>query len=141
LAIFFFLRRLFSVVYLMTHPAVPASLKALPVIAFLYLIFPKDLFFDFRPFGHVDDLIVIAILLGIFTTKASNAILRAQKTKDDAILVEFEVMDRVDDGASEPSRAEAPTEAPPTAEGEAARDERDEDRERGEGPPTRDLRG
>jgi uncharacterized membrane protein YkvA (DUF1232 family) len=106
-----------SVVYLMTHPAVPFWLKTLPVIAFLYLIFPRDLFFDFRAFGHVDDFIVIAVLLGIFTTKAMRYVVSAQKTKDGAIPVEFEVLDRTD--------------APPHADGDAGHDD---------DPPTHDLR-
>jgi len=122
LALFYFVRRLMSVVYLMTHPAVPFWLKTLPVIAFLYLIFPRDLFFDFRAFGHVDDFIVITVLLGIFTTKAARYVISEQKHKDGAIPVEFEVLDRTD--------------APPRADDEAPNDDAGHD----EDPPTHDLR-
>ena len=48
MAMFLLLRRLLTVVYLMTHPVVPVRLKALPLLAFLYLVFPRDLWFDFR---------------------------------------------------------------------------------------------
>lgn len=124
MALFYFVRRLMSVVYLMTHPAVPFWLKTLPVIAFLYLIFPRDLFFDLRAFGHVDDFIVITVLLGIFTTKAAQYVIKAQKHKDGAIPVEFEVLDRTDDppGASDDA---------PSADGDVSHDE---------DPPTHDLR-
>ena len=40
---FLLLRRLLTVVYLMTHRAVPLHLKALPVLALIYLLFPRDL--------------------------------------------------------------------------------------------------
>ena len=96
MALFYFVRRLLSVVYLMTHPAVPLRLKLLPFIALAYLIFPRDLIFDFRAFGYFEDFIVITVLLSIFTTKATGHVVRDQQHKDGAIPVEFEVLDRTD---------------------------------------------
>ena len=93
MALFMFLRRLASVVYLMTHPDVPLRLKTLPVLALAYLVFPKDLFFDFRAFGLIDDLIVVTVLLGIFTSRGWYHIERAKKGKDDAIPTAFEVVE------------------------------------------------
>ena len=93
MALFMFLRRLASVVYLMTHPDVPLRLKTLPVLALAYLVFPKDLFFDFRAFGLIDDLIVVTVLLGIFTSRGWYHIERAKKGKDDAIPAAFEVVE------------------------------------------------
>ncbi|MCH7608549.1 MAG: DUF1232 domain-containing protein [Chloroflexi bacterium] len=93
MALFAFLRRLASVVYLMTHPDVPLRLKTLPVLALAYLVFPKDLFFDLRPFGLIDDLIVVTVLLGIFTSRGWYHIERAKKGKDDAIPTAFEVVE------------------------------------------------
>ena len=93
MALFMFLRRLASVVYLMTHPDVPLRLKTLPVLALAYLVLPKDLLFDFRAFGLIDDLIVVTVLLGIFTTRGWYHIERAKKGKDDAIPAAFEVVE------------------------------------------------
>ena len=95
MALFMFLRRLASVVYLMTHPDVPLRLKTLPVLAFAYVVFPRDLFLDIRPFGLglIDDLIVVTVLLGIFTSRGLYHIERAKKGKDDAIPAEFEVVE------------------------------------------------
>ena len=93
MALFMFLRRLASVVYLMTHPDVPLRLKTLPVLALAYLVFPKDLFLDLRPFGLIDDLIVVTVLLGIFTSRGWYHIERAKKGKDDAIPTAFEVVE------------------------------------------------
>ena len=93
MALFMFLRRLTSVVYLMTHPDVPLRLKALPVLALAYVVFPRDLFLDFRPFGLMDDLIVVTVLLGIFTSRGWHHIDRAKKRKDDAIPAQIEVVE------------------------------------------------
>ena len=93
MALFMFLRRLASVVYLMTHPDVPLRLKALPVLALAYIVLPRDLLFDFRAFGFIDDLIVVTVLLGIFTTRGWHHIEQAKKRKDSAIPAEFEVVD------------------------------------------------
>ena len=117
MALFAFLRRLTSVVYLMTHPDVPLRLKTLPVIALAYVVFPRDLWIDFRPFGLVDDLIVVTVLLGIFTSRGWYHIERAKKGKDDAIPTAFEV---VADDAVEPDAEDEPesggrSEQPPSS--------------------------
>ena len=98
MALFLILRRLVSVVYLMKHPAVPLRLKVLPVLAVLYVLMPRDLILDFRfPFGHLDDMIVVTVLLGIFSTRGWHHVLNSRKGKDErrkgTIAVEFEVLD------------------------------------------------
>ena len=90
------LRRLFTVVYLMTHRAVPLRLKALPVLALIYLLFPRDLWFDFRAFGLIDDLIVGGLLIGTFVNKGWNYVTNAQRQRDDTIPAEFRVIDEDD---------------------------------------------
>ena len=108
MALFLFLRRFMSVVYLMTHPDVPLRLKVLPVLAFAYIALARDLIPDFRfPFGFIDDVLVATVLLGIFTIRGWHHIEQAKKRKEDAIPAEFEVVD--------PSNEEAPKE-PPEAE-------------------------
>jgi uncharacterized membrane protein YkvA (DUF1232 family) len=91
-AFLFFLRRITSVAYLMQHPAVPTRLKALPVIAFVYLIFPRDLIIDFRPFGVMDDLIVVGILLSIFINKGWRYVADYDKGKSESIDADFQVL-------------------------------------------------
>ena len=90
------LRRLFTVVYLMTHRAVPLRLKALPVLALVYLLFPRDLWFDFRAFGLIDDLIVGGLLIGTFVNKGWSHVTNAQRQRDDTIPAEFRVIDEDD---------------------------------------------
>ena len=100
MALFMFVRRLFSAFYLITHPAVPLRLKLLPLLAFAYLVFPRDLFPDYiRGFGLIDDIIVMTILFGIFTTKALKYVAAHERRKRDAIDVDFEVLGRVDPDA------------------------------------------
>lgn len=94
MALLTFLRRLFSVVYLMTHDAVPLRLKVLPVLAAVYVLLPRDLVFDFRPFGFVDDAIVGLILLGVFTSRASKHVRDDRERKSGSIPVEYEIKDR-----------------------------------------------
>jgi uncharacterized membrane protein YkvA (DUF1232 family) len=94
LAFLFFLRRIFSVGYLMSQPAVPRWLKGLPVIAFVYLIFPRDLIIDFHPFGVMDDLVVVGVLLTIFINRGSGYVARYDRGKGDAIDVDFQVLVR-----------------------------------------------
>ena len=110
MALFLFLRRFLSVAYLITHPAVPLRLKALPLIASIYLVFPRDLIFDFRAFGYFEDVIVVTLLLGIFSTRGWKHVNGDRKRKSDASDVDYQVLDRDDDsdpngtgGASEPS--------------------------------------
>ena len=117
MAIFLLLRRLFTVVYLMTHRAVPVHLKVLPVFALIYLLFPRDLWFDFRAFGLLDDLIVGGLLIGTFVNRGWNHVQTAERKRDDTIPAEFRVIDEND--------------APPSAV--SAQDE--------DGAPTSDLRG
>lgn len=123
MALFLFLRRFLSVAYLITHPAVPLRLKALPLFAFVYLVFPRDLIFDFRAFGYFEDVIVVTLLLGIFSTRAWKHVNDDRKRKSDAIVVDYQVLDRDDGsdpngtaGSSEPSAEDAaevdPDEAP-----------------------------
>jgi len=109
-ALFLFLRRFLSVAYLITHRAVPLRLKALPLIALIYLVFPRDLIFDFRAFGYFEDVIVVTLLFGIFSTRAWKHVNGDRKRKSDAIDVDYQVLDRDDDsdpngtgGSSEPS--------------------------------------
>lgn len=109
MAMFLLLRRLLTVVYLMTHPAVPFHLKVLPVLALVYLIFPRDLWFDFRPLGFLDDFIVGGLLVGTFITKGWNRVLTAQRKRDDTIPAEFRVMD--DDTPSPEGAPSAPDDA------------------------------
>ena len=114
MALFLFLRRLTSVVYLMTHPDVPLRLKTLPVLALAYVVVPRDLFFDFRPFGFIDDVIVVTVLLGIFTSRGWYHIDRAKKGKDNAIPAEFEVVEPNGEPGAEPeSGGEGDAEPPP----------------------------
>lgn len=147
MAMFLLLRRLFTVVYLMTHPAVPLRLKVLPVLAFIYLVFPRDLWFDFRAFGFLDDFIVGGLLVGTFVSKGWNRVLEAKREKDDAIPAEFRVLDDDDTSSTEdvPSTDGAPpTEGAPSAEGDPAPDDSPSptsDAHDADGAPTSDLRG
>ena len=114
MGMFLFLRRLLSVVYLMTHPAVPVHLKVLPVLAFIYLVFPRDLWFDFRAFGFLDDFIVGGLFIGTFVNKGWARVLEAQRKRDDTIPAEFRVINEDDPTSTEdaPSDAAHDTDAP-----------------------------
>ena len=142
MGMFLFLRRLLSVVYLMTHPAVPMRLKVLPILAFIYLAFPRDLWFDFRAFGFLDDFIVGGLLIGTFVNKGWTRVQAAQKQRDDTIPAEFRV---IDEDGNPPSSEDASSDegvssgddAPPTdGEPSAPSDPHDTD-----GAPTSDIRG
>ncbi len=122
MAMFLLLKRLLTVVYLMTHRAVPVHLKALPVLALIYLLFPRDLWFDFRLFGLLDDLIIGGLLIGTFINKGWERVLTAERKRDDTIPAEFRVIDE-DDAPS--------AEGAPSTEGGADAD----------GAPRSDLRG
>lgn len=121
------LRRLFTVVYLMTHPAVPVRLKVLPVLALAYLLFPRDLWFDFRAFGLIDDLIVGGLFIGTFVSKGWKHVLSAKRERDDTIPAEFRVIDE----------DAPPTEDAPSAEGAPPTDAPHD----ADGAPSSDLRG
>ncbi len=118
MALFAFLKRLRTVAYLMSHPAVSLLLKALPIIALAYVIFPRDLLFDFRIFGYVDDVIVAGLLLGFFTSKGAEQIAKAEKAKEEALPADFVVLN--DDKPQEPDdasdEAEEPVGEPPRAD-------------------------
>ena len=128
MGMFLFLRRLLSVVYLMTHPAVPVHLKVLPVLAFIYLVFPRDLWFDFRAFGFLDDFIVGGLLIGTFVNKGWARVQAAQRKRDDTIPAEFRVIDEDDPSSPE----DAPTDAASSTGADAPNSD---------GAPTSDLRG
>ena len=121
MAMLLLLRRLLTVVYLMTHRAVPLHLKALPVLALIYLLFPRDLWFDFRAFGLLDDLIVGGLLIGTFVNKGWNHVLNAQRQRDDTIPAEFRVVDG-EDAPSEEDASSATTDAPHDADGAPSSD-------------------
>ena len=121
MAMLLLLRRLLTVVYLMTHRAVPLHLKALPVLALIYLLFPRDLWFDFRAFGLLDDLIVGGLLIGTFVNKGWNHVLNAQRQRDDTIPAEFRVVDG-EDAPSEEDASAATTDAPHDADGAPSSD-------------------
>jgi uncharacterized membrane protein YkvA (DUF1232 family) len=112
-AMFVFIRRLLSAFYLISHSAVPLRLKLLPLLAFAYLVFPRDLFPDYiRGLGIIDDVIVITVLFGIFTTRALKHVRGGQRRKKDSIDVDFEVLGRVDpnaDSGAAPVEDRAPT--------------------------------
>ena len=56
---------------LMRDRDVPLYLKAFPVAALVYLIWPLDLITDFAPFlGQLDDLTAILVSLRVFTSLA-----------------------------------------------------------------------
>ncbi|MEX2598980.1 MAG: DUF1232 domain-containing protein, partial [Dehalococcoidia bacterium] len=92
------LRRMLSIVYLMTHPTVPLRLKLLPIVALVYFLWPRDLLPDYWfPIGLIDDFIIGFILLGVFTAKAWPYTLQAAKAKremsKDSVKVDFKVVD------------------------------------------------
>lgn len=118
MALFAFLKRLRTVAYLMSHPAVSLLLKALPIAAIAYVIFPRDLLFDFRIFGYLDDVVVVGLLLGFFTSKGAEQVTKAQKAKEEALPADFVVLN--DDKPPEPDdasdEAEEPVREPPRAD-------------------------
>ncbi|MEE8519536.1 MAG: DUF1232 domain-containing protein [Dehalococcoidia bacterium] len=113
----------------MTHPDVPLRLKLLPVVAVVYFVLPRDLFFDYRPFGFLDDFIIGSILLGAFTSKATKYLDREKRAKEEAVKVEFKV---IDEDAEEDGKGEQ-AESSQAGHG----DEPPQDQE----PPKEDLRG
>ncbi|MDA1173447.1 MAG: DUF1232 domain-containing protein [Chloroflexi bacterium] len=131
MAFLFFLRRIFSVAYLMRHPAVPRRLKALPIFAFVYLIFPRDLIIDFRPFGMMDDLIVVTVLLSIFINKGQQAVADYEKGKSDSIDADFQVL------MHEEGRA---TDGPPSSDPSSPGPDAPDPDEPGDDTPHEDLR-
>ena len=76
----------------MSHPAVPTRLKALPIIAFVYLIFPRDLIIDFRLFGVLDDFVVVSVLLSIFISKGWAYVDGYNEKRSGSIDADFQVL-------------------------------------------------
>ena len=58
---------------------VPLFTKIIPVIAFLYLAWPTDIIKDFIPIlGHLDDLIVVSLLLLLFIAASPGQVVADQ---------------------------------------------------------------
>lgn len=58
---------------------VPLFTKIIPVIAFLYLAWPTDIIKDFIPIlGHLDDLIVVSLLLLLFVAASPGQVVADQ---------------------------------------------------------------
>ena len=58
---------------------VPLFTKIIPVIAFLYLVWPTDVIKDFIPIlGHLDDLIVVSLLLLLFIAASPGQVVADQ---------------------------------------------------------------
>jgi hypothetical protein len=104
----------------MQHPAVPARLKALPAIAFVYLIFPRDLILDLRPFGMLDDMVVVSILLGIFVNKGWQYVGLYDKGKSDAIDADFQVLMQEEGRPTEEAGDDPLSATPPPSAGPPA---------------------
>ena len=104
-------KRLMTVVYLMTHRAVPWGWELLPIMALAYIINPRDLFFDFRTLGYLDDLAVAGLLLTIFTSKGREYVSKAERVGEGTIPAEFEVIDDSDSDAA-PGAPPEPDESP-----------------------------
>ena len=58
---------------------VPLFTKIIPMIAFLYLAWPTDVIKDFIPIlGHLDDLIVVSLLLLLFIAASPGQVVADQ---------------------------------------------------------------
>ena len=58
---------------------VPLFTKIIPLIAFLYLAWPTDIIKDFIPIlGHLDDLIVVSVLLLLFIAASPGQVVADQ---------------------------------------------------------------
>ncbi len=101
--LFYLFSRFGGLVYLMRHPRVPRWVKAIPVLALLYVVWPRDLLLDFPPHvGLFDDFIVVLILTNVFFWLAPRY---AQRPEDDGktVQADFHLLDEekdqpVDDG-------------------------------------------
>ncbi len=95
-SLFFLLSRAGALVYLMRHPQVPIVLKALPMLALAYIIWPRDLLFDFPPvIGHLDDFLVTFALTSLFLRLASRYVLGEPRKRDypETVQADFRVVD------------------------------------------------
>ena len=64
---------------LLRDKRVPLFTKIIPVIAFLYLAWPTDIIKDFIPIlGHLDDLIVVSLLLLLFIAASPGQVVADQ---------------------------------------------------------------
>ena len=98
--------RFASVVYFMAHPAVPRWVKLLPWLAMLYILWPVDLLFDFPPgVGHVDDALVVFLILTLFTYLSRRYVAKAaegpSEKKEPGIKADYRVLDDNDDEEDE----------------------------------------
>ena len=97
--------RLLSVAYFMVHSAVPLRLKLIPILVGIYVLNPRDLWFDARPFGLIDDAVVAVILLSMFSARASKHVMQAASQKQEAIAVDYELIEDAGESAeADPSR-------------------------------------
>ncbi len=99
-ALLYLFGRLAALVYFMFHSRVPLWVKALPWAAFVYFVWPRDLFFDFPPLpGLLDDLLVAFLLLKAFFWLARRAAgpQRRQDPPDGAVPAEFRVIEPDDE--------------------------------------------
>ncbi len=90
--------RFASVVYFMAHPAVPRWVKMLPWLAMLYVIWPVDVLFDFPPgVGHIDDALVVFLILSLFTYLSRRYIEKAaqgpSENKEPGIKADYRVLE------------------------------------------------
>lgn len=111
LFIFRALSRLLGVFYLIAHPLVPRRLKVPLLLLPLYLIWPRDLVFDFSSgIGHIDDLLIILIGLSLFKSRAGKHIRTPSDSGEDhdarTISTSFRDVDGPTDG--EPGSPEGP---------------------------------
>ena len=96
-ALFYLFSRFGALVYLMRHPRVPRWLKAIPVLALLYVIWPRDILLDFLPppVGIFDDFIVVLALTNLFLWLAPKYAQRPPLPEDDGrtVQADFRVLD------------------------------------------------
>ncbi|MCE2469364.1 MAG: DUF1232 domain-containing protein [Dehalococcoidia bacterium] len=94
-ALLYLFGQLAALVYFMFHRQVPMWVKQLPWAAFVYLVWPRDLFFDFPPLpGLLDDALIGFLLLKAFFWLARRAARpqRPQDPPDGAVPADFRVI-------------------------------------------------
>ena len=104
--LFYLFSRFGALVYLMRHPLVPRWVKAIPVLALFYVVWPRDLLLDFPPqVGFLDDFIVVLILTNVFFWLAPRY---ARRPEDDGrtVQADFHLLDEekdhpADDGSGQ----------------------------------------
>ena len=103
-ALLYLFGRSASLVYFMFHPRVPMWVKLLPWAAFIYLVWPRDLFFDFPLLpGLLDDALIGFLLLKAFFWLARRAVRPPprQDPPDGAVPADFRVIDPPDESGGE----------------------------------------